>query len=77
MIIQFDKFRTVEIEPTEKWKYFVLTSPITSNEVKIASRHRTYDAAIRAAKNLQTGDYVKVYVDGMCISRNAYYKWKE
>jgi hypothetical protein len=76
MLIQIDNYRTIELPESDKWKYYVVQSELTSNDVKIVSKHKTRNAAIDAAKGT-AGSFVSVIDDGVAISRNAFYVWKE
>ena len=74
MLIQVDAYRTIELPESDKWKYYVVQSELTSNEVKIVSKHRTRNAAIDAAKRT-AGIQVHVIDDGVAIPRAAFYVW--
>ena len=50
MLVQIDKYRSVEIPPSDKFKAYVVSYLITGDEVKIVSKHKSDALAIRAGK---------------------------
>lgn len=50
MLVQIDKYRSVEIPPSDKFKAYVVSYWITGDEVKIVSKHKSDALAVRAGK---------------------------
>ena len=71
MLIQFDQYRSIELEPTEQWRCFVIQGNLFNNEVKLISKHRTERAAIAAARRLQ-GTMVRVVIYGTAYPLAAF-----
>jgi len=74
MLVQLDKYRSVEIPPSKRFKAYVVVYKITSNDVEIISRHSSDALAIHSAKTLQySGHLVKVILeDGLAYHPDAF-----
>lgn len=53
MLIQLDQYRFIKVLPSNKFKAYVVSGAITSNETKIISKHKSNALAIRAGKTFQ------------------------
>jgi len=50
MLIQVDKYRNVEIPESKTYKAYVIAYSILSNDVKIISKHKSDELAVRSGK---------------------------
>jgi hypothetical protein len=78
MLVQLDKYRSIEIPPSKRFKAYVVVYKITSNDVEISSRHSSDALAIRSAKTLQYNGPLLVKVileDGVAYNPEIFVGW--